>query len=79
MHRSWLRWQCRRGMRELDELLLAYLERHYDRADAREKAAFRGLLELSDPELMSYLLQYDKPAAEITARVITRILDRTAS
>jgi len=79
MHKSRLRWQCRRGMRELDELLLAYLERHYDGGDSDEKAAFRRLLDLSDPELMGYLLQHDRPVAEAMARVITRILDRTAS
>ena len=30
MQRSQLRWQCRRGMRELDDLLTAYLDRHYE-------------------------------------------------
>ena len=54
---SRLRWQCRRGMRELDELLLRYLEKRYPEADVDEKAAFRGVLTLSDPELNAYLLQ----------------------
>ena len=72
---SRLRWQCRRGMRELDELLLRYLERHYAAADPREKAGFHAVLELPDPELNAYLLQRQTPASESIARVIKRILD----
>ena len=73
---SRLRWQCRRGMRELDELLLRYLEEFYaDDSDA-EKAAFREVLTLSDPELNGYLLQRQTPDSEPIARVIDRILRR---
>ena len=46
-----LRWRCRRGMRELDQLLTGYLDSRYTIANETEKAAFRGLLELPDPEL----------------------------
>ena len=76
MHRAQLRWQCRRGMRELDELLTGYLDRRYDHADAAEKAAFQQLLELADPELIGYLMQREQPPADI-AIVIQHILDRT--
>lgn len=71
---SRLRWQCRRGMRELDELLLRYLERHYATADAQEKTDFRAVLDLADPELNAYLLQRQTPESEGIARVIKRIL-----
>ena len=73
---SRLRWQCRRGMRELDELLLSYLENRYEDAPELDKQAFRSILGLPDPELMSYLLQKEQPAAEL-ARVVANILDRT--
>ena len=61
-------------MRQLDELLLVYLDNHYDCADASEKAAFRAILALSDPQLNGYLLQRQKPTTEAEARVIDRIL-----
>ena len=70
---SRLRWQCRRGMRELDELLLRYLDQHYADADADEKAAFEAVLSLADPELNSYLLQRQTPSSDAIARVIERI------
>ena len=63
-------------MRELDVLLTAYLDDCYDRSDDSEKAAFRRLLTLSDPELVGYLLQKQTPEPDI-AVVIQRILDRT--
>ena len=43
---SRLRWRCRRGMRELDELLLRYVVRRLPHASR---------LELPDPELFGYL------------------------
>lgn len=55
--RARLRWQCRRGMRELDVLLSAWLEQRFDGASERQKAAFERLLALPDPELAGYLLQ----------------------
>lgn len=60
-----LRWQCRRGMRELDELLLRYLESTYPCSTDSEKAAFQALLALPDPELISYLLGQQSPPPEL--------------
>ena len=51
---SKIRWQCRRGMRELDELLSSYLENKYQETSDKEKIAFNELLELSDPELVNF-------------------------
>jgi len=63
-------------MRELDELLLRYLEDCYPDDSDADKAAFREVLELADPELNGYLLQRQMPSSETIARVIDRILRR---
>ena len=73
---SRLRWQCRRGMRELDELLVRYLDEYYENDSDADKAAFREVLTLADPELNAYLLQRQQPTSETIARVIERILRR---
>ncbi len=73
MNDSRVRWQCRRGMRELDELLLGWFERRYRNASDAEKTAFRGLLSLPDPELAGYLLAGLEPAGRMTARVVGQI------
>lgn len=52
---SRLRWRCRRGMRELDVLLMAYLDELYAAAPASEQAAFRDLLSLQDPDIHGLL------------------------
>lgn len=51
-----LRWQCRRGMKELDELMLYYLENHYQQAPAEEQQQFVDLLSLEDPYLFAIML-----------------------
>jgi antitoxin CptB len=62
-------------MRELDQLLVAYLDNHYDQATDADKRAFCALLELPDPELVSYLLNNQKPDPALQ-RVVDDILGR---
>ena len=61
-------------MRELDELLIRYLEMRYPGADEDEKEAFQAVLALPDPELNGYLLQRQTPSSRSIAGVIERIL-----
>ncbi len=51
-----LKWRCRRGMKELDVLLLQYLEQNYDKATKKEQQAFENLLKLSDYDLYALLI-----------------------
>ena len=51
-----LRWQCRRGTKELDLLLQRYLDSGYLLADDEEKALFVKLLVLEDDELVEVLM-----------------------
>lgn len=57
-------------MRELDELLLAFLEQHLDGVPAAERIAFARLLELPDPELLDLLLDRVPVPEPATARVV---------
>jgi antitoxin CptB len=51
-----LRWQCRRGLLELDYLLEAYLERLYPVVDENERDGFERLLRHPDPDLQQWLI-----------------------
>ena len=64
-------------MKELDALLSSYLHDRYDDALDAEKAAFRALLDLPDPDLVEYLLQRKVPESEALAGVVDYILGRT--
>jgi len=68
--RSRLKWLCRRGMRELDIVTSGYLENRYETADDAEKAAFRRLLELPDPDLFGYLTGREAPPDEGLAGIV---------
>ena len=65
-----LRWKCRRGMKELDLLLVGYLDSRYTAADAVEQGAFRELLDMQDPELFAFVTGRERPATEELRRVV---------
>jgi antitoxin CptB len=56
-----LRWRCRRGMKELDLLLLRWLEQGYRRSSIGQQQAFHAFLELPDPLIAAYLLGRETP------------------
>jgi len=68
-----LRWQCRRGMLELDYLLETYLDHAYPALTGREKALFEDILNNLDPDLQSWLLG-DEDAPEPYRSMLQHIL-----
>jgi len=64
-------------MRELDVLLLGYLERQYPTATVEQQRIFADLLELQDMQLYDYLLGRATPADAAVVDVIETI--RTAA
>ncbi|WP_031435992.1 FAD assembly factor SdhE [Methylobacter tundripaludum] len=51
-----LKWQCRRGTKELDFLLLRYLDTGYLAADQVERDLFVELLGMEDDRLVGVLM-----------------------
>lgn len=51
-----LRWQCRRGMKELDVVLTRYLDRRFSVASAQERQNFERLLKVEDDRLWDWVL-----------------------
>lgn len=73
---SRLRWRCRRGMRELDMLLLGYVNNVYSGASTVEQRAFRQLLTSPDPDILA-LLTGKAVTDDVHLRyVIERLLER---
>ena len=65
-----LRWRCRRGMRELDQLLLRWLDTRWVQTSEAERALFLRLLDAEDTSLWHWLLGHEVPAdAELAALV----------
>ena len=57
-----LRWRCRRGTREMDLLLLRFLERQYPHLDSREQSLFGALLDETDPDLYAWITGQSEPS-----------------
>jgi len=74
-----LAWQCRRGMRELDELLSGFLAQGYAGLDADGRAAFDALLEYPDAVLLELLMGRMAPADRDTANIVRAIRDTAAA
>ncbi|WP_072281270.1 FAD assembly factor SdhE [Rappaport israeli] len=55
MTHSFLKWRCRRGMKELDLLLLKYLQQDYLQAPSSIQQAFARLLDYQDPVIVDLL------------------------
>ncbi len=70
-----LRWRCRRGMRELDQLMLRYLDQCWTRADAIERAEFETLLACEDDRLWRWFMGREIPEDATLARLIQRIVN----
>lgn len=68
-----IRWQCRRGMLELDLFLQSFMDKAYMQLTPKQKQAFSDLLETPDQMLLDYLMgrviPYDKDIADVTKQV----------
>ena len=71
-----LRWQCRRGMLELDEILLRYLEERFVQSSAEEQGQFRELLDIEDPVLNVWLILGDVPVGSVLERIVDQVRAR---
>jgi len=68
-----LNWQCRRGTKELDHLLLNYLHTSYATANISERQLFQQLLNYEDIELLNLLLVKKYPKASQFANLVKKI------
>ena len=55
-----LRWRCRRGMRELDQLLTRWLDRRWTHASEADRGAFLRLLDCEDDRLWRWVLGHER-------------------
>lgn len=66
-----LRWQCRRGLLELDIVLGRFLDTHYGALDPIEKESFQALLAEQDAVLWSLITQPASAHEGSSGRVLT--------
>ena len=70
-----LRWRCRRGMRELDQLMLRYLDRRWPGADDVERSVFLRLLDTEDDKLWRWCMGRERPEDPELHALVETIID----
>ena len=71
-----LYWHSRRGMLELDVLLLGFLEEAYADLDPVDQASYRKLLDCEDNVMFSWFMRQTRPEEPDLARIVDLILTR---
>jgi antitoxin CptB len=68
-----LRWRCRRGMRELDQLLERWLDTQWRQASDDERAVFLRLLDSEDDRLWRWFLGHETAGDAALQALVERI------
>ena len=68
-----LRWRCRRGMRELDQLFERWLEREWRQSPTPQRELFLRVLDTEDDTLWRWFLGHEVPADVEIAALVERI------
>ncbi len=75
MHR--LRWASRRGMLELDLVLLPFVENIYETLEEQDQLLFDKLLDSEDTELFNWFLEKGQPEEPDLQKIVRIVLDNT--
>ncbi|MGY6554652.1 MAG: FAD assembly factor SdhE [Wenzhouxiangella sp.] len=66
-------WRCRRGMRELDVLLLRWLQACWNDSSTEVQDSFRALLACEDDQLWDWLLGRSRPGSKPLRELVDEI------
>jgi antitoxin CptB len=69
-------WHSRRGMLELDALLVPFLKEAYRELSVDDQSRYERLLESEDTDMFSWFMQKSIPEDPDLARIVKIILDR---
>jgi antitoxin CptB len=70
-----LKWRSRRGMAELDLLLMPFVEQVYRDLEPVDQRSYEKLLDQDDPDLLAWFHRQGVPEDPDLARVVQIILD----
>lgn len=71
-----LTWQCRRGMLELDVLLVPFMQEAFAEQTLENQQRFVKLLDCEDQDLFLWFMQREQPQDEDLQQIIRIILER---
>lgn len=68
-----IRWQCRRGMKELDVMLTRFVDAEYAQLNEVDRQSFHQVLNMQDPDLYQFLMGNRVPTDPDAVNIINRI------
>jgi antitoxin CptB len=69
-----LKWNCRRGMLELDIILGKFLNEYFPGLSESDKTAFENLLACQDQDLFNWLVHKQIPTDPSCVHIVAQIL-----
>lgn len=72
-------WGSRRGMLELDLILMPFVENVYPTLVKEEQALYQRLLECEDQDMFGWFLHRQEPQDEGIARIVAVIREHTGA
>lgn len=70
-----LYWHSRRGMWELDQLLVPFVEEQYLKLDEADRERYRVLLDCEDQDMFAWFMRRSEPENADLKRIVDLILD----
>lgn len=71
-----LQWQCRRGIKEVEVLLVPFFEQCYGQLSLQDKLLFETLLDQHDVDMFEWFTHRSKPEQADLARIVAMVLAR---
>ena len=69
-------WQSRRGMLELDVLLVPFTQEVYPQLDEENQRRYRELLKCEEQDMFGWFMERNEPDDEDLRLIVRMILDR---
>ncbi len=67
-------WHSRRGMLELDLMLVPFVEQQYSGLSEADQQAYRALLECEDTDIYAWMMQRGEPEEVSLRPIVQRIV-----
>ncbi|MGF1763121.1 succinate dehydrogenase assembly factor 2 [Aliivibrio kagoshimensis] len=74
-----IKWACRRGMLELDVVIMPFYEECFDMLTEQEQKDFVSLLESDDPDLFTWIMGHGRSENLAHAAAIDKIVAHNRS
>ncbi len=74
MHKKKVAWRCRRGIKEVEMVLLPFFEQCYESLSDDQKALFWALLECEDTDLFAWFTTRSRPDRPALSAFVDELL-----